>query len=440
MGYLGFVEGGNTGKDLSFKKFEGGTSSSGDVGHVSGASTLFSGGNGVTSSDDGDGSLLLGQVSQDVDEVESSLSELLELEDTHGSVHDDGLALRESLLLLLSGLGTVVKSHPAIRDSVGGNNLGVGVLVELVGNDDVGRKKDLLSELVGLGHDLLGGLNVVVLNQRGTNVEALGLQESENHTSTDDNGVALVEESLEDGDLGGNLGSTDDGGHGLLSVGDGSIKVFELLGEQESTDRRLEELGNTLSGGVGTVGSTESVVDVEVEGGSKLLNETGLVLGLLLVETSVFKHDDISLLSLVDDLGDFVSNAVGGKSHLLSEEFTHTLGARAKGELVFGSILRTSQVRADSDDGTLVLQVLNGGDRRADTGIVGDLLSVKGDVDVATNENLLSFQFGFRKVFDGLLGLQFEVESGRGADSEAACIGIETLEKKRDTLVRSLFQ
>ena len=62
-------------------------------------------------------------------------------------------------------------------------------------------------------------------------------------------------------------------------------------------------------------------------------------------------------------------------------------------------------MRADSDDGSLAHQVFNGGDRHADTGIIGDLLSIKRNVDITSNQNLLSLKIFVLKVLDGgLLG------------------------------------
>ena len=414
-------EGSNTGEDLALHELEGGSATGGDVGHVTGTAGLLAGGDGVTTTDDGDGTLLLGEVGKDVNNAEGSLGELLDLEDAHGSVHDDGLAVGEELLLLLGGLGTVVKAHPAIGDGIGGDGLGVGIGGELVSDNDVGGEEDGLAKLLGLLHDSLGGVNEVVLNKGGTNVEALGLEEGENHASADDDLVALLEEGLKDGDLGGDLGSTDDGGHGLLAAGDGTIEVLDLLGEEVAGDGGGEELGHTLSGGVGTVGGTEGIVDEEVEGSGELLDEGLLVLGLLLVEAGVLEHEDISLLGGIDHGLDLVTDAVGGELDVLAEELSHALGGGAEGELVLGTI-GAAQVGADGDDGALGLEVLDGGDGGTDAGVIGDLLAVKGDVDVATDKDLLALELIVGEVLDGLLGLELKVGGCDGsADANLGC-------------------
>lgn len=382
--------------------------------HVSGTSRLFGGGDRVSSSDDGDGTVLLGDVSKNVDEVEGSVGELLHLEYSHRSVHDDGLCSREAFLLGLGGFRSVIKSHPSVRNGISSDNLGFGIGGEVIGDNDVRRKKDGLSKLLGLGHDFLSGLNEVIFDKGSTDLKSLGLQEGENHTSSDDDSVALVKKGFQYGDLGGDLGSSDDSNHRLLSVGDGSIKVFKFLGQKESGDGRLQELGDTLGGRVGTVSSSESIVDEKVERSGKLLNESRLVLGLFLVESSVFEHDDITFLGFLDNLGNFISDAVRGKSDFLVEELSHAFGARGKRELVFLSV-RASQVRADGDDGTLALQELDGRDTGSDTSIIGDGLSVERNVDIATNQDLLSLEFVIGEVLDGLLGFEGGVDSSEGA-------------------------
>jgi len=167
---------------------------------------------------------------------------------------------------------------------------------------------------------------------------------------------------------------------------------------------------------VGSVGSSESVVDEKVERSGKLFNESGLVLGLFLVVSGVFEHDDVTFLGGVDNLGDFITDAVRGKSDILLEELGQTFGARSKGVLVLLSV-RASQMGAHSDDGTLALQVFDSGDGRTDTGIVGDLLSVERDVDIATNQDLLSLKLFIGEVRDGLLGFKGGVDS---SESESA--------------------
>ncbi len=65
---------------------------------------------------------------------------------------------------------------------------------------------------------------------------------------------------------GWNLGAADDGSERALGVADGTVKVVELLLEEETGDGRLEELGDAGRGGVGAVGSAEGVVDVPARG------------------------------------------------------------------------------------------------------------------------------------------------------------------------------
>jgi hypothetical protein len=51
----------------------------------------------------------------------------------------------------------------------------------------------------------LGELDLVLLNERGADVEAASLEESEDHASADDELVALAHEGVNDTNLGGNL-------------------------------------------------------------------------------------------------------------------------------------------------------------------------------------------------------------------------------------------
>ena len=54
----------------------------------------------------------------------SSLGELGELEDSHGSVPDNGLGISQGLVEDVQGLGANVQTHPAVGDGIDVNNLG----------------------------------------------------------------------------------------------------------------------------------------------------------------------------------------------------------------------------------------------------------------------------------------------------------------------------
>jgi len=149
---------------------------------------------------------------------------------------------------------------------------------------------------------------------------------------------------------------------------------------------------------MGTMGSTESIIHKHIEGSSKLLNESGLVLGFLLVESGVLKHDDVTFLGSINNLGNIISDAVGRKSDIFSKKLAHALGTGSKGELILGTILRAAQMRAYSDNCTLGSKVFDGRNRTANTSVISDGLSIKGNVHVAPDENLLSLKVGIGKI------------------------------------------
>jgi len=83
--------------------------------------------------------------------------------------------------------------------------------------------------LLGDPLQVLGQLQLVLLHQRGPHLVAARLVEGEDHPAADDQLVDLVEEGLDDGDLGGDLGAADDGAEGALGGGDGAVEVVQLL-------------------------------------------------------------------------------------------------------------------------------------------------------------------------------------------------------------------
>ena len=77
-------------------------------------------------------------------------------------------------------------------------------------------------------------------------------------------------------------------------------------------------------------------------------------------------------------------------------------------------------MRADGDNSTLALQVFNGRDGGANTCVIGDLLSVKRNVHITTDEDLLSLELGVGKIFNGFLGVKSNIGGGESAGGESS--------------------
>lgn len=221
---------------------------------------LLGDGSGVTATNDDDLAVLLDSVDNSIESLLGALGELLELEDTGGTVPEDGLGVGDGLLVELDGLVAAVKSLPAVRDTVlVGGVASVGVLVELVGGDVINGEDELDALGLGLLNEAADSLGTGLVEERVTDGDVLeGLLEGEGHATADNEGVDLVKEVVDELDLVGDLGTTEDGKEGALRLLEGLGEVLKLLLDEE-TGSLLGEV-NTDHGGVSTVSSAESVV------------------------------------------------------------------------------------------------------------------------------------------------------------------------------------
>merc|ERR1711966_461940 len=289
---------------------------------------------------------------------------------------------------------------------------------EGVGADDVGGGEELDALLLSLLHELLGELNLVVLDEGGTDVLAQRLVKGEDHAAAEDNLVSLVEKGLDDANLGRHLGATDYGAERAVGVGHRAVEVVELLLEKETGHGRGEKLGDARGGRVRAVRGAERVVDVEVGKLGELLGEVLAVLLLVLVEADVLEEAHGAVVHARDGILDDVAHAVVNLGHGAGEELGEARAARGEAELVLGAILRAAQVGGDEDLGAVLDEVLDGGDGGADAGVVGDLeVLVEGHVEVAAHEHGLALEVSLLEVADGLLlGLNLERGASLGAD------------------------
>mmetsp|Transcript_11079 Transcript_11079/g.26960 ORF Transcript_11079/g.26960 Transcript_11079/m.26960 type:complete len:493 (+) Transcript_11079:174-1652(+) len=407
---LRLVEGGHAGEHLALEELERRAAAGGDVGHLVGEARLLNRRDGVTAADDGDAV----EVGQGVGDAEGALGEGIHLKHTHGTVPDDGLALLELRLEGRDGVGADVEAHPAVGDGVHGDDLGVGVGGELVGDHHVGGQQQLHALRRRLRHQLLGQLNLVVLHQGGAHLLAHGLVEGEDHAAAEDDDVGLGEQGLDDADLGGDLGAAHDGAERAVGVGHGAVQVVQLLLEEEAGDGGGEELGDALGGGVRAVGGAERVVDVQVGVGGQHLGKVAAVLLLLGVEANVLQQQHGAGRHGGARLGNDLAHAVVDLGDRAGQQLGQAHAHGGEPELVLWALRGAAQVGGDHHLGAHLDEVLEGGDGGADAGVVGDLhVLVEGHVEVAAHEHRLPLELCFRQVSDGLL-LCLNLE-GRGA-------------------------
>lgn len=375
-------------------------------------------GSGITTTDDDDGAGL-GSLDSGIEGSLGGAGEGLKLEDTGGTVPEDGLGLGDGLLVELDTLGANIQTHVAVGDTGGvgsGTNGSIGG--ELIGGDVVNGEDDLDVVLLGLLDDLADDLAAGLVEETVTDLDVLkSLLEGESHSTGDDEAVNLGQEVIDQLDLVGHLGTTEDGeegtGRALKSLGE----VLQLLLHEE-TGGLLGEV-HADHGAVSAVCGTESIVwiyvsnertgnrnriaglrtNVNVTEGSEALAERiniGLVgldllalsiLGaalLLSVETQVLKQNDLAIGSLVHGLLGLGTNAVLSEGDALAEKLLKHGNNGLQAVLGVDLAIGAAEVGHEHNSlGTVVDSILDGGQSTNDTLGVGNVLVlIEGDIEV----------------------------------------------------------
>ena len=158
------------------------------------------------------------------------MREVIELENAHGAVPEDGLGALDGLGVKGLGLGADVHAHAILGDGVGSDDLARSVLAEVVGNEVIDREQDLDALVLSLLEHLCSALDPVLLFEGGTDgLVALGQEEGVGHAATDDQGVGGIDQMIEDTDFGGNLGTADDGDERTLRISEDAGQRVDLL-------------------------------------------------------------------------------------------------------------------------------------------------------------------------------------------------------------------
>ena len=176
--------------------------------------------------------------------------------------------------------------------------------------------------------------------------------------------------------------------------------VFEFLVHQQAGAGDGAKLDHANGGGVGAMGGSERVVDINLNAGGELLGEGRIVLLFLGVEAQVFEQHDFAGSRFRDVGADAIQRH--GDFHA-GQQLGQTLGDRGERHVRIALTLRAAEVAGQYQGGPLLERVLDGGQRRFDALVAGDLKrpGCERDVEVHSNEDDFVFQVD---VSDGELG------------------------------------
>src|SRR5271156_1864040 len=197
--------------------------------------------------------------------LKGAFSEGRQFEDSHGAVPDDGAGARDFLGEGFNGFGPDIERH-----HVGGNGFAgtddfrQGAGFDAVGDDVVGGQQELEFTAFRLLQKVAGKFDLVFFEQTLANGLALCLEEGISHASSNDEGVNFAEQVLDDSDFVADLGATEDGNEGRLGVVQDAAQILQLFFHEQARGGFLHKLGDADCRSMGTVRSTEGVVDVEL--------------------------------------------------------------------------------------------------------------------------------------------------------------------------------
>ena len=317
-------------------------------------------------------------------------SEGIELKYAHRAVPDDRARVLDRVREQLDGLGADVHAHHVVRQLAGFVNDRLRIRAEVVAADRVNRQKQLDALVLCLLDQAEREVHLVLFAQRGADRAALRLGEGVGHAAADDDGVALVDQVVDDVDLVGNLRAAQDGNERTGRVGKRLAHDGDFLLDQEAADSR-QVVGNAGSRGMRAVRGAECIVDKDVRHVGKRLGQRGIVLGLALLETHVLEQDRLARLYLSGKLLRVLADNVLGQLDFLAEQLAQALCNRRERILHVDFALRTAEVRAEDHSGVVVQQVLDGLERRTDALVVGDVaVLVLRHIEVAAGNDLLA--------------------------------------------------
>ena len=175
------------------------------------------------------------------------------------------------------------------------DDVGLRVGGKLRRRDGIDRQQELDALFFGL-FDHFERVGALVFFQKGlADLAALRLGEGVGHAAADDDGVGLVEEVIDDGDLVADLRAAEHGDERALGIVERLAHDLKLLGNKE-TGHGGKIRRYARGGGVGAVHRAERVGHIQLRHGGERLGKRGIILRFARLEAGIFKQHDLAAL------------------------------------------------------------------------------------------------------------------------------------------------
>ena len=308
--------------------------------------------------------------------------ERLHFEHAHGAIPEHRFAFSDSGSIGGLGFGADVETHHVRGHRVGRAGRGIRVFGEFIGNNHIGRKQHLHATLFSLLEHLARALDPILFFKRRANLVTLSKQEGEAHAATNDDGIGLVDKSVDNANLVGDLRAAQNGNERALGVVEHTAQSFHFASQQEA---RIcgKQCGDAGRGCMSAVRGAERVVHIHIAQLSKHLAELGVVFLLTLVETEVFEHNDFAVGKRRDLRLGIIAHGIGGEGDRGIDELAQTRSSRRKRELILKALARrTAQVAHEHDLRAALHEIFDGRQRRTNARVVGHDAVFDGHVEI----------------------------------------------------------
>ena len=293
----------------------------------------------------------------------------------------------------LLGLFSNIQAHLVSWNLVSWDGHRWGVSSELISSHNVDWENELDAVLLCGLHVALDGVNHVFLNQGLADFVALSLEEGEEHAAADDEAISFVEQVLDDAELVGNLGATEnDGEWTLWAFGSARECLDFLLDEQASCT--WQNGCDIVVGALCAVNHAEAIGDEDVSELGELFSilvANSLILGgLFWVEAHVLEQNDVAILHSCNLSLSILTIGVMCENDVHTHELTEAGSNRSERELRNNLALWTAEMSHHDDLGTLIVQFGQSWECSTNTTIISNLRAIERDIKIGAHQNALA--------------------------------------------------